>query len=211
MWLLENLKLHTWFHICGPHYISTGQYWSKSVKCSQQWLSKSLEHSVSENGQCRIGATEAALSMPVEGGQRREREDSDDDWRLREARNWAGPAGRLLQWRTFQTKDLGTKVCVATAQKAPKWCIVRPEHPTACLTPVWTRVAIPVPHLPQDRPLLPLRFPDLHSCIPLPGLRLDLQPCFPKAGLTPPPPAPRGLLQPPLPNRVTRNAAPLLK
>ena len=81
-------------------------------------------------------------------------------------------------------------------QKALKWCARRPERPVTCFLPSWARVAAPAldPHCPDSRALLlPIRFPDLLICIPLlplPGLRLDFRPCFPKASLPPPSPSP---------------------
>lgn len=72
-------------------------------------------------------------------------------------------------------------------------------------------VAAPVPHRPHGQGPPPLRFPDLLICIPLQGSGLICDLVLQRRELPPPPPVPRGLLQPPLPNRVTRNAAPLLK
>lgn len=195
--------------IRGSHHISTGQYWSRSIKCNQQWLSNSWAFSL------RVASVESLLRGSSEHACcRRPLEGEIGLW-------WGAEAGRgqELGWACrlppspgseeeseregFPGQGPGHKG-VAAGQKAHKWRMITPEHPR-------TGLGWPFPHCPADKALFRLRFSDLLICIPLPGLRLDLQPCFPKAGLPPHPPAPRGLLQPPLPNRVTRNAAPLLK
>lgn len=164
--------------------------------------------------ECCTGSTEHTFCGGPEEGE------IGSWWRRgpRRARHWAGPAGcphppgprgGVQEGRPFQAKDTVHRA-VATAQKADTKHTEAQNIPLPAFPLSWARVRFQSPW-PDRQALLPLGFPDLLICIPLPELSLDLRPCFPKARLPLPPPVPWGLLQPPLPNPVTRNAAPLLK
>lgn len=139
--------------------------------------------------------------------------------RRREARDWAGlqAASYPMQQQEGQEQRSFQDVLhqgVAADQSAPRWCTQRPEHPAPCRSPSRAREGgpIPHPHCPNRGGPHPGQVPRLaHLRPPFQGSCLICDLVFPKAGLPPPPPVPRGLLQPPLPNSVTRNAAPLLK
>lgn len=154
----------------------------------------------SENGPCRIGTAEAALSMPVVGCQGRERRTSDAEWMLGEARTWAGPAGCLLpqaarrgpRGEGFPDQRPGHKGMCGNRSES-SYMMHRKARIALNLPSPGRRLGWPFsPPLPQDRTLLRLRFPDLLICTPLARPRLDLQPCFPKAGLPPLPQPPGG-------------------
>lgn len=151
-----------------------------------------------------------ALRMPAVGGPR-----SGEGARMRrEARDWAG-----LQAASYPMQQPGGQQKGASRTHCTKvWQLIRAHTeartPCALPVPIPGQGGRPHPPPPLPQPRGPSSWSGSQTCSsasPFQGSGLICDLVFPKAGLPPPPPVPRGLLQPPLPNSVTRNAAPLLK
>lgn len=140
----------------------------------------------------------------------------------REARDWAGlqaashpmhQQGGQEQRRFQDALHQG----VATDLSALRRCTQRPGHPAPCPSPSWAREGgpIPRPHCPDCRrgrgALLPGRFPDLLICVPLPGLLLDLRPCFSKGSAASPSPGPQGVASASITKLCDKKCGPLIK
>ena len=129
------------------------------------------------------------------------------------------PAGGLLSHaaaRRPKAKELPGRAAPRCGNRSERSEMVHTEARTPCALPVPIpgQGGRPHPPPPLPQPGGPSSWSGSQTCSsasPFQGSGLICDLVFPKAGLPPPPPVPRGLLQPPLPNSVTRNAAPLLK
>lgn len=127
----RNFKITHGTSHCGSHYISTGPYQSKAIKCSQQWLSNSWAFSR------RMASVESALQKQLWGCLLQEARGGRNK-ALMMSRGLGKPgAGLGLQAASFSRQQGGVQgpgyKGMVTGQKAPKWCRIRPERPATCL------------------------------------------------------------------------------
>ena len=154
--------------------------------------------------------------MPAVGGPR-----SGEGARIRrEARDWPGLQAASCpvhqqggqEQRRFQG---ALHQGVATDRSALRRCTQRPGHPAPCPArphPGPGRaVPSPAPTAPTAGAILPGRFPDLLICVPLPGLLLDLRPCFSKGSAASSSPGPQGVASASITKLCDKKCGPLIK
>ena len=151
-----------------------------------------------------------ALRMPAVGGPRR----GEGARMRREARDWAGLQAASYpmqqqggqQQRSFQD---ALHQGVATDQSAHggqnTLCPAGPHPGSGRAAPS------PTPTAPTTGALILVRFPDLLICLPLPGLRLDLRPCFSKGSAASPSPGPQGVASASITKLCDKKCGPLIK
>ena len=203
MWLLEICKLHTW-----PASVAhRGRCWSGSIKSSQPRLSASRAFRLgmpSVNPVLPASSENARCRRPEEGGGGSDEERGQD---------WPGLQAASYPMHQQGGQEDALHQGVATDRSALRRAhrgqdTVRPARPHPG---PGKAVPSPAPTAPTAGALLPGRFPDLLICVPLPGLLLDLRPCFSKGSAASSSPGPQGVASASITKLCDKKCGPLIK